>query len=245
MVTLRRSATLAAFLCLSSCASTPGEPSPLPAPSSPAAPTFPPAPTATAAVQTASTATPPASPPASPTVVDAAGCVREPRRHGVQFVLEHHASTVAERLGRPPVAGDFEGAQTCLSTATLPDVDGDGVAEVVVSEGCSWGNAAALQLLYFSARGCPRFAGALLNGELAPRAESAGGVRDLEATWSNGCAGGDFAWTHYRWDGEAYRVLDQATCHLCADSDTPRRPPGANNHPQCKAEAKRRGVSLR
>lgn len=241
MSVVRRSAAFSALFCLS-CATPPPEepPQPLASPAAPtpspssAPPSAPPGPVASAA--------PVAS---APEPVDAEGCVRAPRRHAVAFVLAHHAAPVAERLGRPPVESDFEGAGTCLATTELPDVDGDGAPETVVSEGCSWGTAAALQLLYFSARGCPRFAGALVNGELSPRAESAAGVRDLEATWSNGCAGGDFAWTHYRWDGTAYGVLDQATCHLCTDPSAPRRPAGANAHPHCKAEAKSRGVALR
>ena len=74
-----------------------------------------------------------------------------------------------------------------------------------------------------------------------PLSTQTAGVRDLEATWSNGCAGDDFKWSHYGWSGSAYRVVDEATCDLCDDRALSTPPPHANTHAHCKAAAKERG----
>lgn len=177
-------------------------------------------------------------PPAKPkVVVDERGCVRSPADHAVEYILSHHASEVAERLGRAPVASDFDTA-SCLSTTSLPDVDGDGADETVVTEGCSWGQVAGLHLLYRSNLGCPLLTGEFVSGTLT-RGEGKGGApRDLETSTSNGCAGNDFVWARYRWNGKAYAVTDRATCQLCTDDGAPKRPRGANTHPHCRAAAK-------
>jgi hypothetical protein len=200
----------------------------------------------------ASPAAPPcAAPPEAPAtvavpeaklevVVDEQGCVKSPLAHGAQFTLSHYAATLAERLGKPPTLADFEAPNRCFSEAAVPDLDGDGIDETEVVEGCSWGSYGGLHLLYFSNKGCPRFAGDLVSGELSPLSTQASGVRDLSATWSSGCAGNDFKWTHYRWNGSAYRVIDEATCYLCDDKSISRPPANANKHAHCKAEAKTR-----
>lgn len=193
------------------------------------------APTAAPAVSAA-----PEEKPALVAAVDANGCVQDPMAHAAQLIVSHHAATVGERLGRPPVLADFEQASMCFATSTLPDLDGDDVEETQVVEGCSWGNHGGLHALYLSNNGCTRFAGDLVSGELSPLTTQAAGVRDLEATWSNGCAGNDFSWTRYRWDGKAYRVVDEATCYLCDDKSISRPPAHANTHAHCKAEAKAR-----
>src|SRR5262249_34955215 len=124
-------------------------------------------------------AQPDAAPPADSTavaepdptpkvIVDEQGCVRAPLAHAAQFILDHHAATVAERLGRAPELADFKARSPCFSTSSFPDVDGDGVEETEVAEGCSWGTYGGLHLLYFSSKGCPRFAGDLVSGELSP-----------------------------------------------------------------------------
>src|SRR5262245_9215895 len=92
----------------------------------PAPPPRPPPPAATTA-PAATAAEPP--PPAPKVVVDDRGCVRSPADHALKVIVEQHASTIAARLGRAPVPADFEGANRCLSTTTLPDVDGDGAGE--------------------------------------------------------------------------------------------------------------------
>ena len=183
-----------------------------------------------------------AAPAAAPVVViDAAGCVTNPSLHAAQRIVRHHAAEVEERLGRPPRLGDFETPSACFAVASLPDLDGDGLVETEVLESCSWGTAGALHMLYFSSRGCARFAGELVSAELSPLSTQAAGVADLEATWSNGCAGRDFTWSRYRWDGSAYRVVDEATCQLCDDAGAPTPPPRANKHAHCKAASKERG----
>ncbi len=62
-----------------------------------------------------------------------------------------------------------------------------------------------------------RRAGDVVGAELQRLEESSGSVRDVQTTVANGCAGNDFVWTRYRWQGSAYGVADQATCELCAD----------------------------
>lgn len=209
-----------------------------------------PPPAAPVASPAAQPSAPPPQPPATVAVpqakpevviVDEQGCVLSPLAHGAQFTLSHHAANVAARLGQAPTLADFEAPNRCFSEASLPDLDGDGIDETEVVEGCSWGSYGGLHLLYFSNKGCPRFAGDLVSGELSPLSTKGAGVADLEASWSSGCAGNDFTWTRYRWDGKAYRVVDEATCYLCDDKSISRPPANANKHAHCKAEAKKRG----
>lgn len=157
-------------------------------------------------------------------------CVHDAESDAAHRILERHASELGDRLDRPAALEDVANPH-CLSTTSLGDVDGDGIDDADVSEGCSWGTVASLHLLYFSRGGCPAFAGELVDGELRPLEARTHGVQDLEATWSNGCAGNDFGWRHYRWDGKAYAVADEARCELCPDAPAA---PGANAHPTCR-----------
>jgi hypothetical protein len=164
--------------------------------------------------------------------VDDRGCIVDPAEYGSHLILERHAAELAERLDRPATPSDVTDPM-CFGSAILPDLDGDGANDSEVTEGCTWGVHASLHLVYLSNSGCRLFAGEILDGELRPLASKSRGVRDLEANWSNGCAGNDFQWQHYRWNGKAYAVVDKATCEFCPD--TPRRA-NANRHPHCRQE---------
>jgi hypothetical protein len=163
-------------------------------------------------------------------------CVVDAPTHAARFILAHHAAEVSARLGRPARLADITDPH-CFASSVVSDLDGDGVDDVDVSEGCTWGTQAALHLLYFSNHGCQMFAGELVSAELRPLATKSHGVRDLEEIRSNGCAGNDFTWRIHRWDGTAYRVADEATCNFCKES---RPPVGANKHPHCQTELGRR-----
>jgi len=165
-------------------------------------------------------------------VVDEKGCIADPVAHGAQWILEKHGAELAKELGRAPTSADVTDPH-CFGSYPLADLDGDGTPELEVSSGCAWGVHAALHVLYFSNRGCRKLAGDLVDGELRPLATRSHGVLDIEATWSNGCAGNDYGWQRYRWNGKRYALAEHATCNFC---DDPQRPVGANRHPHCQKE---------
>jgi hypothetical protein len=163
-------------------------------------------------------------------LVDGKGCVADAPAHAARLVLQGHAREVSERLGRPARLSDIADPH-CFASSALADLDDDGIDDLEVTESCTWGTQAALHLLYFSNHGCRMFAGELVSAELQPLASKSLRVRDLEEIRSNGCAGNDFTWRHHRWDGTAYRVAEEATCHFCKET---RPPSGANKHPYCQ-----------
>jgi len=177
-----------------------------------------------------------ASPEPQPSSAGGPGpaCIEQPFPHAAQIIVRQYSAEISQRIGRPVTLADYpHPGASCTGVAQLPDLDGDGVAETEITEGCSWGMHGWLQLIYFSNRGCLRYGGALLAGELTPLTTASQGIRDLEATWSNGCAGNDFIWIRYRFDGSRYRTAEAATCELCPG----RAPssPNANRHPICAA----------
>jgi hypothetical protein len=169
-----------------------------------------------------------AEPPRETVIVDDHGCVVDALAHGARFAVDNYAAPIGERLGRPPRLSDLTEDHHCFGASAVPDVDGDGAEEIVVTEGCTWGVHGALQLLYFSNHGCRKFAGALVSGGLRPLAGAHAGVRDLEEVWSNGCAGADFLWQRHVWNGKAYRSVERVMCSFCDD------PRGRRNRdPRC------------
>lgn len=166
-------------------------------------------------------------------------CVLDAAADGARLLLEQRGDDIAAQRGRPARLSDL--GDDCLHTATLPDLDGDGATEVEVTSSCYWGAYASARAVYLSNRGCLQRAGVLLDGELTPVDDTSFGVRGLEARVSNGCAGSDFHWTRYRWDGSAFQRADQATCNLCPDSPAPGgAAPQPSTHPFCLAEIERR-----
>ena len=184
-----------------------------------------------------------ATPPTGGAAADEKACVVDPLADAARFIVGRHGKEASEQLGRPARLADF--AKTKADLHSLPDLDGDGVEDTEVTESCCWGIHASLHLLYFSNHGCLRFAGELVDSELTALDTTHGGVRDLEATWSNGCTGWDFAWTRYGWNGKAYGVADKATCWLCPDPSISLPPPGANRHPHCKQVARQMAKDAR
>ena len=157
-------------------------------------------------------------------------CERMLRR--LAFLAATSLCTVTA-LAAPPCVGDIT-PDAGVSVASIDDLDGDGVNDVVASDEFS-GTASWRQTIYFSNRGCRRQAATLFAGELHALPTHTNAIRDLETRVSNGCAGGDFAWTRLGWNGQTYVVTDQATCSYCyllTDAAPPA--PGANGHPYCR-----------
>jgi hypothetical protein len=164
--------------------------------------------------------------------------VRNAKKHAALLGLAKFRREIAGRLGREPTASDFE-APNCTSSEPLGDVDGDGQSDDDVSLCLTSGTLTWVHYLYFSNRGCPKPAGEIRQGELHVLESKSRGVKDLEARGSNGCAGNDFTWSRFGWDGKTYRQTDTATCELCTDEG--RKPsPDKNRHPYCKRELSRR-----
>jgi hypothetical protein len=138
--------------------------------------------------------------PDEPPVTDDHGCVTNPFRHAVRHLVDCYGQEVAAATGKVPDPSDYsQPGSHCTGLSALPDLDGDGAQEVEVTEGCSWGTHAWLHVVYFSNRGCVRFAGSLVAAELEPAESASQGVRDVESTVADGCAGNDFTWTRYRY----------------------------------------------
>lgn len=192
---------------------------------------------------TPSVAPPPADPsPAGPPsrVVDERGCVRNFVGHAAGVALQKLGGELEADLGRRPTLTDFTRAR-CVRVEADHDLDGDGVADSDVSLCLPFGNHVWIHYLYFSNKGCPKFAGALSAGGLSPLAPSrVAAVRDLESTMADGCAGGDFTWMRWKWTGAEYTVMDRATCELCPWEGPMKTGPGVNQHPVCKKEIARR-----
>jgi hypothetical protein len=227
-----RVARVVVLVLAAACTSAPGPSSP---PREARPEQLPPAQPAQAAPAAPVASTP--TPPTGSAVVDDKGCVVDPLAHAARIIVDRHGPELSEQFERPVHLGDLPKSKADLQS--LPDLDGDGAGEIEVAETCCWGVHAWLHVLYLSNRGCLRFAGELVDGELGILDTVHDGVRDLGASWSNGCAGLDFAWTRYAWNGERYRVADKATCWFCTDPSMSVPPPGANRHPYCKQYARR------
>lgn len=151
---------------------------------------------------------------------DAPACIEDPFAHAAAVLVDDWSDVISERTEKPVVLSDYPRPGVgCASMSTVADLDGDDKPETEVIESCSWGTQGALHVLYFSNHGCVRFAGALVAGELSPLETTHNGVRDLEATWSNGCAGADYEWTRFAWDGSAYNVAETKTYKTCGNAD--------------------------
>ena len=161
-----------------------------------------------------------------------AACIPDPWSHAAWRLVEDHGARLELDGERPTIAELDAPGPWCTAVTSLPDLDGDGVEEVEVNEGCSYGSYGSLHFLYLSNHGCTRFAGELVAGELWRGEGGRGGVRDLEAHWSNGCAGNDFEWTRYAFTGSVFEAVETATCELCEDG--PGADAAVNQHPYCQ-----------
>ena len=182
---------------------------------------------------------------AAPVVVDAPKprdqaspsdrCIEDVVAHALPIIIAEHGDTIADFRGRPVTAAHIADIEKLLWVNPLPDIDDDGVEDVEVTMGYVWGSYGALHLIYTSNSGCRRYVGDLIAAaELNVLKARNGALADLEGTWSNGCAGHDFVWTRYQFDGTRYAVVDEAECALCPDASIAAAPgPHANRHPQC------------
>ncbi len=164
--------------------------------------------------------------------VDEKGCVRDIPKHAVEIALKIYRAEVKERVGHEPTLADFN-VPKCVYVNEMGDLDGDGEDDSDVSTCFTGGNLTWIHYLYLSNRGCAKAVGEIGLGEVLAVDSKKKGVKDLESHGANGCAGNDFTWARYRFDGKAYRMIDTATCYLC-DGEKP--PPGANRHPMCQRE---------
>lgn len=180
-----------------------------------------------------------AAPPPTTAITDANGCVVDLVAHAAGVALTAIGKELEESLGRPATASDLTGA-SCSRTGELPDLDGDGKADFDVSLCSPPGGHVWQHYLYVSNKGCTRYGDRLVDAELEAKTTSHSGMKDLESTAANGCAGHDFTWTRWAWNGKGYEVADTATCYFCSDSGAPKPPAGANRHAHCREEKARR-----
>ena len=160
------------------------------------------------------------------------------KKHAVRVALDKFRSELTEAMDREPRAEDFNAAK-CITVSTLGDLDGDGESDSEISLCLPPGGHVWAHYLYLSNKGCAKAVDPLVDAELTVLDSKSNGVKDLESTAANGCAGNDFTWTRYRWDGKSYRKADSATCSFCTDQG--QKPlPGANRHAYCKKELARR-----
>jgi hypothetical protein len=185
---------------------------------------------------------PPADPPSR--VVDERGCVRNVVGHAAGVALQKLGGELEAALGQRPTLTDFTQAD-CVRIEADHDLDGDGVPDSDVSLCLPVGNHVWFHYLYFSNKGCPKFAGQFRAADLRPLAPSRAraAIKDLESIGVNGCAGGDFMWERWSWTGAEYTVVDSATCHLCPWPGMVKTGPGVNQHPYCKKEIARRRIN--
>ncbi len=106
----------------------------------------------------------------------------------------------------------------CVEAAPLRDLDGDGVDDLDLTAGCQWNKVWSHAI--FLSKGC-RFVGLLIDADLQVMETRTGGMADMEATSSLGCAGLNLAWNHYEWNGEEYESVDEAFCYFCEPDPVP------------------------
>lgn len=164
-------------------------------------------------------ATPAATPAATPPRATARECVLD---------LEADAAARWQAEFEEP-AGAAEDESPWLRVE-LPDVDGDGLPETMLSVTDQCGIANCPRLIYVSglARGgarCPRFVGALWSAyeEVLPARQR--GLANLRTYLKNGCAGTAGLFTTYGFDGERYAAMDSVDCRCLADGPDPDRDP--------------------
>ncbi len=137
-----------------------------------------------------------------------------------------HAATLARRPQDPAELVYVEVGATFPATL-LPDLDGDGTCDLELTPtGGRW-NKVWPHLIYTS-RACA-FAGSLLDSELAVMDTETRGHRDIEACSSLSCAGWEFDWHRYEWDGHSYGIAETRSCCFCADQESC----SAANGPEC------------
>ncbi|MEZ4439137.1 MAG: hypothetical protein R3B72_08610 [Polyangiaceae bacterium] len=184
---------------------------------------------------TAATAAAPTTPPTPTTPAPPSGCIANAADDAPSRLFADAAQLVEEAFQANDEVVSEAGLRRRLEPVPLEDLDRDGTADEAQTIG--FGTYGAIQAVYVSNRGCRRFVGVVVAGELGAASSDSRGLRDVEARWSNGCAGNDFDWTRWSYDGTRYQVADHATCSFCDDPGSPSRGAHANRHPVCQQEA--------
>ena len=136
---------------------------------------------------------------------------------GVQHPCLDAARAHAETLARTPTS-DVDlplvepGAR--FDAELLADFDGDGVCDLDLLPDSGIWNKVWPHLLYRSSD-CA-YVGGLIEAELAV-VETTGraGYRDLEGSSATSCAGHEFVWNRYAWDGNAFDLAEEIECCFC------------------------------
>lgn len=110
-----------------------------------------------------------------------------------------------------------------LAVRRIPDVDGDGEEEWLVTHEVDCGVTGNCPYLMYRSSGCVFYAGAFWSAYESVLARTRGGVHDLETWTKGGCAGLEGAITRLRWTGLDYRPYETVECD-CNETD-PARPP--------------------
>ena len=172
---------------------------------------------------------------------DATTCGIDVAGHAREVLYESHARDARADGGQPLPRESFEVGSDRALPSTFEDLDGDGIDELMVTDGYSHGVLAGLHALYLSNHGCPRFAGTLLAAEPEALGSRTKGLRDLEGRHASGCAGWIFARDLYKWNGSRYAIADHASCDLCAAANGQEEqvPVSTNLHPYCRQQLRK------
>jgi hypothetical protein len=147
--------------------------------------------------------------------VTAEGCVRDPLGDALRRWDD-------PLQNGPAIRKDFQ-------TATMPDLDGDGVEEQTVYatyKGCAGMGGNCIYLVFLSHRGCPRYAGrfygALHTVEVVQSTHR--GAHDFRVLGQNGCAGRAGEIETFHFDGTTYQERSRVHCSCPDEHPGERRP---------------------
>lgn len=131
------------------------------------------------------------------------------------------ADVRAEAAAHPPVEAWGPDVPVVPFTIDVPDLDGDGVPDVIVSADAWCGTSGTCyQRLYLSGAGCARHALTLTAQleSLQPLATATRGVQDISAFEDDGCAGQLGTLRRFRWGGDRYEEAATVRCG-CPDEE--------------------------
>ena len=161
------------------------------------------------------------------------------KKHAAEVALSPSSTpsswrgSAASRASRTSSERIARGSSRCATSMATAESDGD------VSLCLTGGTLTWMHYLYLSNRGCPKAAGEISQGELRVLDSKSHGVNDLEAIGSNGCAGHDFTWTRFGWNGKAIaKPTRQPAPSARTAVGNPHR--ARSRHAYCKRELSRR-----
>ena len=132
----------------------------------------------------------------------------------------------SDALGRWPAEHEWMPDFTSgdLSIRPLPDIDGDGHEESLVTIERLCGVTGNCPLLFYrTADDCIDYVGALWSAYEAVLPRTREGMHDFETWVKGGCAGLEGTLTRWRWKGGAYEPYATIDCD-CNDEDPKRHP---------------------